>query len=35
MKYIGFGGNGFQLRDVLHINDLCELILKQIKNLTK
>ena len=31
MKYIGFGGNGFQLRDVLHINDLCELILKQIK----
>ena len=35
MKYIGFGGNGFQLRDVLHINDLCELILKQIKKFNK
>ena len=35
MKYIGFGGNGFQLRDVLHISDLCELIFKQIKKFNK
>lgn len=31
LKYIGFGGNGYQVRDVLHIHDFCELILKQIK----
>ena len=35
MKYIGFGGYGHQVRDVLHINDLCELILKQIKKINK
>ncbi len=35
LKYIGFGGNGYQLRDVLHINDLISLIEIQIKNFNK
>ena len=35
LNYIGYGGHGNQLRDVLHILDLCELIEKQIKNLNK
>ena len=35
LKYIGFGGNGHQLRDVLHINDLINLIDVQIKNFDK
>ena len=35
LKYIGFGGNGYQVRDVLHVDDFCELILKQIKNFKK
>ena len=35
LKYIGFGGNGNQVRDVLHIDDLNELILKQIKKINK
>ena len=30
LSYIGYGGNGYQLRDVLHINDLCKLIYQQI-----
>ena len=35
LSYIGFGGNGFQIRDVIHINDVCDLILIQIKKLNK
>ena len=35
IKYIGYGGYGNQVRDVLHIDDLCELILIQIKKLSK
>ena len=35
MKYIGYGGLGHQVRDVLHIYDLCELILLQIKKFNK
>ena len=35
MKYIGFGGHGYQVRDVLHIDDLCELIYLQIKKFSK
>ena len=35
LKYIGFGGNGHQLRDVLHIYDLTDLINLQIKNFNK
>lgn len=31
LEYIGFGGTGKQVRDLLHIDDLGELILKQIK----
>ena len=35
LKYIGYGGHGNQIRDVLHINDLCSLILVQIKKFKK
>ena len=35
LSYIGFGGTGRQVRDVLHIQDLCELILLQIQKLKK
>tara|TARA_B100000780_G_scaffold278694_1_gene253215 strand:+ start:1699 stop:2721 length:1023 start_codon:yes stop_codon:yes gene_type:complete len=31
LKYIGFGGKGHQVRDVLHIDDLTDLIKLQIK----
>ena len=31
LSYIGFGGHGNQVRDVIHIDDVCEIILKQIK----
>ena len=33
LKYIGYGGFGHQVRDVLHINDLCRLIFIKLKNL--
>ena len=33
LKYIGYGGTGNQIRDVLDIDDLCELIHIQIKKL--
>ena len=35
LNYIGYGGYGNQIRDVLHISDLCELINLQIKNFNK
>jgi CDP-paratose 2-epimerase len=35
LNYIGYGGHGNQIRDVIHILDLCELIEKQIKNMNK
>ncbi len=35
MKYIGYGGLGNQIRDVLHIRDLCELINLQIRKINK
>ena len=35
LNYIGYGGYGHQLRDVLHINDLCELIYLQINKIFK
>ena len=35
MSYIGYGGYGHQVRDVLHIEDLCELINLQINNFNK
>ena len=30
LTYIGYGGGGKQVRDLLHIDDLCELILEQL-----
>ena len=35
LSYIGFGGKGHQIRDVLHIDDVCEIIYIQIKNLKR
>ena len=35
LSYIGFGGRGHQVRDILHISDVCEIILIQIKKLKK
>ena len=35
LSYIGFGGNGSQIRDVVHIEDVCKLITKQIKKINK
>ena len=35
LSYIGFGGNGSQIRDVVHIEDVCKLIAKQIKKINK
>ncbi len=33
LKYIGFGGTGKQVRDFLHIDDFCDLVLDQIANI--
>ena len=33
MNYIGFGGKGSQIRDVIHIEDICKLIFLQIKKI--
>jgi CDP-paratose 2-epimerase len=35
LNYIGFGGSGRQVRDILHVNDLYRLIRMQIKNFEK
>ena len=35
LSYIGFGGRGNQIRDVLHIDDVNDILLLQIKNLKK
>lgn len=35
LSYIGFGGHGNQVRDLIHIDDVCELILIQIMNFNK
>ena len=32
LSYIGFGGAGKQLRDLLHVDDLCELVMQQISD---
>jgi CDP-paratose 2-epimerase len=32
LKYIGFGGTGKQVRDFLHIDDFCDLVIDQIAN---
>ena len=35
LSYIGFGGYGHQVRDLLHIDDVCEIIYLQIRRLKK
>lgn len=35
LSYIGFGGSGNQVRDIIHIKDVCEIILIQIKKINK
>ncbi|MGA2658679.1 MAG: NAD-dependent epimerase/dehydratase family protein [Verrucomicrobiota bacterium] len=35
LSYIGYGGSGKQVRDFLHIDDLSELILEQLKDFEK
>lgn len=35
LKYIGFGGKGKQVRDLLHVDDLCRLVDIQVNQLTK
>jgi len=35
LSYIGFGGHGNQVRDIIHIDDVCEIIYKQIKNFNR
>lgn len=32
LKYTGFDGSGRQVRDVLHVDDLCDFVLAQISN---
>ena len=33
LSYIGFGGKGSQIRDVVHIEDVCKLITMQVKRI--
>src|SRR5258708_10907307 len=33
LHYFGFGGAGKQVRDFLHVDDLCDLVLDQIRNI--
>jgi len=33
LRYIGFGGAGKQVRDFIHVDDICDLVLEQIQNL--
>ena len=35
LTYMGFGGEGFQVRDVLHVDDLCDLVAKQLNELDR
>tara|TARA_X000000950_G_C13905910_1_gene656829 strand:+ start:684 stop:1712 length:1029 start_codon:yes stop_codon:yes gene_type:complete len=35
LSYIGFGGQGHQVRDIIHIDDVCQIILIQLKNINK
>ena len=35
LSYIGFGGNGHQVRDIIHIDDVCEIVYIQIKKFNK
>ena len=33
LSYKGYGGHGNQVRDLIHVDDVCEIILKQIKKI--
>ena len=35
LSYIGYGGLGHQIRDIIHIDDACDIICKQIKSISK
>ena len=35
LNYVGFGGEGLQVRDVLHVADACEAILLQIRDMPR
>jgi len=35
LAYIGYGGTGKQVRDVLHIDDLCDLVLLQMEKMNE
>jgi CDP-paratose 2-epimerase len=35
LRYIGYGGTGKQVRDILHVDDLADLVLRQIKDLSQ
>ena len=35
LSYIGFGGHGNQARDVIHVEDVCEIIFIQIKKISQ
>ncbi len=35
LSYIGYGGSGKQLRDAVHIDDVCGLIFYQMRNISK
>lgn len=35
LSYIGFGGSGNQIRDIIHVDDVCSVIFLQILNLNK
>jgi CDP-paratose 2-epimerase len=34
LSYVGFGGKGKQVRDILHVRDLCKLLALQLKDLS-
>lgn len=35
LVYKGFGGHGYQIRDILHVEDACEIIYRQIQKFSK
>ena len=35
LSYMGFGGHGLQVRDVLHVDDLYDLIVRQLNGLNE
>jgi CDP-paratose 2-epimerase len=35
LNYIGYGGTGKQVRDILHVDDLCELITEQLRDFNR